>query len=53
MLYDEMPSLSPIIDMKVLDATGWVFDGETGRLGWCWPLSEVGFIGLLWFNMLL
>ena len=22
MLYDEMPSLSPIVDMKVLDATG-------------------------------
>ena len=31
MLYDEMPSLSPIIDMKVLDATGW---GQRGLMGW-------------------
>ena len=36
MLYDEMPSLSPIVDMKVLDATGTLHRMRRG----CFFLSK-------------
>ena len=44
MLYDEMPSLSPIVDMKVLDATGTLHRSAVD--GWD---DEMGDFLLLFF----